>query len=112
MPRRVKGDRARGRHFIAEWRAYRGLTQEQLAERMATTKASISRVENYISSYTQDFLEACAYALMCEPADLIMRNPQDTSAPWSLWERAKEAEREQIVTIMRVIVGDKTGTDG
>ncbi|MEN3229219.1 helix-turn-helix transcriptional regulator [Methylorubrum rhodesianum] len=112
MPKRVKLNRPRKRHFIVEWRKHRGLTQQQLADRMETTKASVSRVETYETGYTQDFLEACAYALMCEPADLVMRNPLDTEAPWSLWDQADKGKREQIISIMRVIVGGKTGTGG
>ena len=49
---------------------------------------------------------------MCEPADLVMRNPLDTEAPWSLWDQADKGKREQIISIMRVIVGGKTGTGG
>lgn len=112
MPKRIKPAAPRRRHFIVEWRKHRGLTQEQLAERIGTTKASISRIESYETGYTQDFLEACADALMCEPGDLLMRNPTDTEAPWSIWNHAKPGEKRQIVDVMRVIVGGRTGTEG
>ena len=32
-------------HFIKEWRQYRNLTQEQVAERIESTKATVSRIE-------------------------------------------------------------------
>lgn len=100
--------RARRRTFIREWREHRGLTQEQLANRLDTSVASISRIETGTQPYTQDTLEALADALMTDPASLIMRNPADQEAIWSLWERAKPGERKMIVDIARTVT--KTGT--
>lgn len=100
--------RARRRTFIREWREHRGLTQEQLADRLDTSVASISRIETGTQPYTQDTLEALADALMTDPASLIMRNPSDPDAIWSLWERAKPGERKMIVDIARTVT--KTGT--
>lgn len=74
MPRVGNPDHRR-RHFVREWRKFRGLTQEQLAEKLETTKANISRIENLHQGYTQDFLEACADVLKIEPAALLTVNP-------------------------------------
>jgi|SRR6185369_17156591 len=100
--------RARRRTFIKQWREYRNLTQDELAERLETSKASISRIEGGQQAYTQDFLEACADALMTDPASLLMRNPADEEAVWSLWDKAKVGERQMIEEIVRTVV--KTGT--
>lgn len=48
---------------------------------------------------------------MTDPASLLMRNPTDDNAIWSVWETAKEGDRAKIVDIARTIVG-KTGTGG
>src|SRR3954454_1843061 len=74
MPR-VGNPKNRRRHFVREWRKFRGLTQEKLAEKLDTTKANISRIENLRQGYTQDFLEACAEVLKVEPAALLTENP-------------------------------------
>lgn len=100
--------RARRRTFIKQWREYRELTQDDLAERLYTSKASISRIENGSQAYTQDFLEACAEALQTDPASLLMRDPSDDEAVWSLWDKAKVGERQLIENIVRTVV--KTGT--
>jgi transcriptional regulator with XRE-family HTH domain len=71
------------------------LTQDDLAERLETSKASISRIESGQQAYTQDFLEACADA-----------HGEETM--WSLWEKAKQGERQMIENIVRTVV--KTGT--
>lgn len=111
MPIRVKGLKARGRHHIREWREYRELTQQQLADRLETSKTTIWRIENYEQPYTQDFLEACAEALATDPASLIMRNPKEDHI-WSIWEQAKPGQKKQIVEVARTLMGfGKTGTD-
>lgn len=93
---------------IKQWREYRGLTQDALAERLETSKASISRIESGDQAYTQDFLEACADALMTDPASLLMRDPTDEEAVWSLWDKAKPAQRQMIEGIVQSVL--KTGT--
>lgn len=66
----------RRRTYIAEWRIYRGFTQEGLAERLDTTKATISRIENAKMQYSQDFLEALAHVLGVHESVLISRPPR------------------------------------
>lgn len=102
--------RARRRTFIKEWREYRQLTQDALAERLKTSKASISRIEGGTQAYTQDFLEACADALRIDPASLIMRDPTDEGAMWSLWNQAEEAERDDTAKYLEFRVKTRTGT--
>lgn len=77
MPARINAKGSRQRHYIKEWREHRNLTQDQLAERMGTSKTSISRIESYKQPYTQDFLELCAQVLNCSLADLLIRDPED-----------------------------------
>jgi transcriptional regulator with XRE-family HTH domain len=101
--------RARRRTYIKQWRVFRGLSQEALGERLGTSGGSISRIENGQQPYTQDTLEALADALMTDPASLLMRNPTDEDAIWSVWENAKEGDRRKIVDIAKTIIG-KTGT--
>jgi transcriptional regulator with XRE-family HTH domain len=112
MPKRIaKSDSPRFRHFIKEWRKFRQLNQEQLAERIGTSVASVSRIESGKQPYTQDFLEAAADALQTSPGSLVMRNPESDDPLWSLWEAAKPGERKQMLEVMRVIAGGRTGTD-
>lgn len=70
--------------------------------------AQLSRIETGVQPYTQDFLEACADALLTDTASLIMRDPSSPDAIWSLWDQAKAPERKMIVDIVKTIV--KTGT--
>lgn len=94
----------RRRHFLKEWRTFRGLTMDRLADRLEISKATLSRLESGKQPYTQDTLEALADALSCEPADLIMRDPTSPGAIWSLWEKASPAQRQQIESVVRALV--------
>lgn len=107
MPR-VGNPKRRRKTFIRAWREARNLTQEQLADRLLTTKANISRVETGTQGYTQDFLEACAEALGTDVASLLMRDPTHPEAIWSIWDKAKPGERQMIVDIAKTVL--KTGT--
>lgn len=104
MPPRIAKGARRSHHFIKQWREYRGLTQEQLAERLNSSKASISRIETGDQPYTQDFLEACADALLTDPASLIMRDPSREDFIWTVWDQAKPGERKKIEAAVRGVV--------
>lgn len=92
---------AKQRHFIREWRLAKSLTQEQLAERIGITKSYLSKIENGKKRYDQPFLEAAAEALSCEPADLIVRNPEDPEGIWSIWDNLDSTARAQVVEIAK-----------
>lgn len=89
------------RYFFKEWRKHRGLTQEQLAERVGMSPSSISQLEKGRQGFTDSSLALIAEALLCEPGDLLMRNPLDTEAPWSIWENIPQTERAQAIAILR-----------
>lgn len=65
----------RKRWFLREWRKHRGLTQEQLASKLNTTKSRISELETGSERYNQDILEALADALETQPGYLLSINP-------------------------------------
>lgn len=102
------------RTFIRQWREYREMTLEALAERVGAkiggmTHASLSRIERGLQPYSQAVLEAIAEELTNgDVASLLMRNPSDPEAIWTIWDKAKPGERQMIVDIAKTIV--KTGT--
>lgn len=97
-------------HYIKEWRKARGLTQEQLAERIGLDRTYYSKIESGKRRYDQPFLEAAATVLQCSPADLIMRDPSDPDGIWSVWDTLKPVEKAQVVEIARTL--KRTGTEG
>jgi transcriptional regulator with XRE-family HTH domain len=91
MPHKIGFPSRRRRHFIREWREFRGLTQERLADMLGTTKTSISRIESLKQSYTQEFLEACADALGTHAGALLMRMPSDADQEAEAASRRRRA---------------------
>lgn len=101
--------------FIKQWRQAAGLTQEQLAERVGAylaaqgddtgySYASIGRIENGKMAYTQPVLEAIADALQTDPASLLMRDPSDKAAMWTIWNQALPSERKMIEQQAEIVV--------
>ena len=89
--------------YIREWRQHRNLTLEQLAERLAMTASALSMLERGLRGYAQETLEAIAHALQTDVASLLMRNPEDAAAIWSIWDNASEGEKRQIVEVAQAI---------
>jgi transcriptional regulator with XRE-family HTH domain len=56
--------RRAARHYVRQWREYRGLTQEQLAERVGKSRGLISQIE--AASTDLDIADA----LRGQPADI------------------------------------------
>lgn len=102
----------RQRIYLKEWRKFRNLTQESLADRVGIDRTIVSKIENGKLDYHQAFLEAAAYALRCEPADLLVRNPTDPQAIWSLWDSLPEVEKPKALAVIQALknTGQKTGT--
>jgi transcriptional regulator with XRE-family HTH domain len=100
--------------FLRQWRESKSMTLEALAERVGEkiggmTHASLSRIERGLQPYSQPILEAIADELTGgDVASLLMRDPSDPHAMWSIWERAKPGQRKRIVDMAQTIV--KTGT--
>lgn len=70
------------RHFIRQWREYRGYSLRRLANMMEsepgvplTSHANLGRIELHQQPYNQEILEALAVALRCEVVDLLTVDP-------------------------------------
>jgi transcriptional regulator with XRE-family HTH domain len=95
--------------YIREWREFRGLTLERLAERVGEriggfTHASLSRIERGLQPYSQPVLEAIGEALNIDPASLLMRNPSDPEGIWTVWEQAKKGQKQIIIDLAKTII--------
>jgi len=103
MITRIGSKRRKAHFYLREWREYRHLTQDHLAERMEMSKSQISRVENIRREYTQRFLEAAAYALDCDVPDLF-RHPSARSLDGLLQTAAPDVK-----ALLETLL--KTGSD-
>lgn len=111
------GSMAQVRTYFREWREYRGLTQEQVVDRLAVfedpkipkTKATLSRVETGKQIYTQRILEALADVYQVdEPGWLLDRNPNADGQVLDLMARLNDRQRDQAMRILETFLKDGT----
>ena len=90
--------------FIRQWRKRRGLTLEQLAERVGMTPSYLSMLERGKRGYTQETLEAVALTLGTKPGLLLMFDPDHPDqAWWTIWNEASPGERSQLIAVARAL---------
>lgn len=100
--------------FIRQWRKHRRLSLDRLALRLVDpltnepllSKQSLSRIERGLQPYRQPILEAVAEALSCSPGDLLMRDPTDPDAMWSIWEGIPEHKRNTALQVLKALRGE------
>jgi transcriptional regulator with XRE-family HTH domain len=100
------------RHFVRQWRKFKNLTQEQLAERVGVTPGTISQLETGRINYTQPLLEKLADEFGCKPGDILNVDPNVDAAMWSIWEKLDLPDRNQVADIAATFHQRKTGTGG
>ncbi len=93
----------RPRHFLRAWRKYRGLTQEQLADRIGMSGSNISLLESGKQNYTQRILEELALALGTTPASLLTDHPDALTEMQHIMDKLRRlgpTERRQAIAIL------------
>ena len=96
-------------------REFHNLSQESAASRLNISRTLLSKIENAKSPYTQQFMENAAAAYGCDVPDLIMRNPLNKDAVWSIHDQLKKASPERLQDILNIVdamLKPKTGTNG
>lgn len=87
----------RRKTYLREWRRSKpGRTLEQVAAALHMSQPQLGRIERGDSPYNQDLLEALAELYGCTVADLLMRDPSDPDALWSVWDNALPGEKPLI----------------
>lgn len=106
-----------GPHFLRQWREEAGkrargreYTLEEVGEAVGISHAQLGRIERRLQKYNQGLLEALAEHYGTDPASLIMRDPTKPDAMWSLWDQAKEGQRQEIEKYAEFVVKTRTGT--
>ncbi len=90
------------RHYFREWRRYRNLTLQQVADRMSMTPSHLSMMERGERGYNPATLPRLAAALRVDMAMLLLGNPAEPI--WPIWVRAKPAQKARIEEAARNLV--------
>lgn len=90
------------RHYLREWRESKHLTQEQVAERLETSKGQVSNFENNKRKMTVEMANAFAFALGIDPLS-IFHHPDQPSAD-ALLRNAPAEDRIKILTVIKTLL--------
>lgn len=98
------------RNYLRQWREMRKLSQEALADKVGTTKAVISLLENEKRPLSSKWLRKLAEALGTQPGYILDHDPNELpSDVFELWDKIDERDRAQAARVLRTFA---TGTDG
>lgn len=103
--------------YIAQWRAFRGLKQREVIEKLIEiaandptlkipkTEASLSRIEQGEQNFTVALLAALALVFdVAEPGDLLSRNPFEGMAKViSLIDRLGPEQKERAADVLEAM---------
>lgn len=104
-------DKNGGPNYLRQWRTYRKLTQEQLAEMVSTNANMIQYLETGERGLSAKWLRRLAPALQTTPGMLLDHDPHKLDSDViDIWAHADERERRQLSEIAKTLV--KTGTGG
>lgn len=108
-------DEPRKPHFLREWRKLKteerpkGMTQEELAEAIGTTKSQISELERFNLQLSPKWLHKIAPVLGVNAGHILDQNPDELSADIiEIWSRIPERDRPSAAKALRGFV--RTGT--
>ena len=96
----------RARIYLKAWRLLRGLTQEQLAGRLDTTAATISRWENDKVAWDANDLFQMSYALQCDVPDLFRDPSVPEGRAWRIIRGMKPEAQERAAKVLEALASE------
>jgi transcriptional regulator with XRE-family HTH domain len=93
--------REKPKNHLAEWRLFRQMTQQQLADEAGTTKSVISLLESGDRGLSDKWLQRLAPPLRTSPGFLMDHNPEDLPTDiLDLWAEIPETHRAQARAVL------------
>lgn len=97
-------------HYLKEWRKFRGLTQQELADALDTSKSVISDMERGELQLSPKWLRRIAPILQAQPGHILDHDPRELDNDIiDIWAHIAERDRDQAIRVLKSFV--KTGTD-
>lgn len=97
---------AEERNYLRQWREKAGLSQEELADRVGTTKSVISLLENEKRPLSSKWLRKLAEALGTTPGRILDVNPEEANADvLDIWDHIRAKDRATAIRVLRSLTG-------
>lgn len=104
-------DQQKPPHYLRQWRLSRGLTQQELADRLNTSKSVISDLERFVLQMSPKWARRLADVLDTQPGHILDHDPEELpSDVFDIWSRIAKEDRPQAARVLRSFM--RTGTDG
>jgi transcriptional regulator with XRE-family HTH domain len=97
-------------HFLREWRKFRKMTQQELADKLDTSKSVISDMERGNLQLSPKWARRIAPILETQPGYLLDHDPEELNTDIiDIWAHIPDRDKEQAARVLRSFV--RTGTD-
>lgn len=94
------------RNYLRQWREKAELSQEELAEKVGTTKSVISLLENEKRPLSSNWLRKLATALKTTPGRILDIDPADGDADvLKLFDDIPKKDRPTALRVLRSLTG-------
>lgn len=94
----------RPENHLRAWRKFRKLTQEQLAEKIGTSKAVIGHLETGRNGLSDKWLSKLAPALGTSPGHLLEHDPESLPTDiLDIWRDVPLERREEGLELLRIL---------
>lgn len=98
-------------HHLREWRKFRRMTQQELADEIGTSKTVISEMERGNLQLSPKWLRKIAPVLRTQPGHILDHDPEDLDNDIiDIWSHIPDAEKEQAARVLRTFIR-RTGTN-
>jgi transcriptional regulator with XRE-family HTH domain len=98
-------DEGEFRHYLKEWRQHRGLSQEQLAKALNTSKGEVSRYERGERTLSLLIQFRLMRALRITPGQFF--SPPDAQSADALLTGLSPEERARYIAALQTLIGPK-----
>lgn len=101
----------RPRWYLPEWLEHLGLSQEELAARMGTSKGYLSDILTGKRRFNETHLNAIEDAIGVSPGDLLNKNPLSDSPAGppaevvEIWDHLEKQSRDTWVSVGKAMAG-------
>lgn len=93
-------------NHLKEWRLFKKMTLEELADRVGTNKSVIYLLENEQRPLSAKWLRRLADVLGTTPGRILDVNPNETGAEvLDIWDRIAVNDRARAVRILKELTG-------